>query len=225
VDEDKQTAPSANLAVQQLKAAISRLLQEGRAEGIEPDGPLGFWLEAQAEALSGFAAVLEGQASRFEEVLGQVEAANRSELEKVEAANRSELKKLEVALELAGEAVKQGELSVRHARNAQLAAVVQQENAVQRMIEETLPMFAERLKGALVIREARWNRAKARRGFALAGSVFLAVFCAGYGLSWWSSGAQLDAYDRCINAPFASTDGHIYCRLDATNPPPAKDRN
>ena len=30
------------------------------------------------------------------------------------------------------------------------------------MIDETLPMFADRLKGALVIREARWNRNRGR---------------------------------------------------------------
>ena len=68
-----------NAAVAQLRAAVERLMREGRAEGIEPEGPLGRWLEAQVQALDGFAAILDGQADRFEEVVAKVEAATTAE--------------------------------------------------------------------------------------------------------------------------------------------------
>lgn len=200
-----------NGAVEQLKAAVDRLVREGRAEGIEPGGPLGCWLDAQVEALGGFAAVLDGQADRFEDVLA-----------KVEAASQAELTKLAVALDLAGEVVKQGDLAVKQARNAQIAAAVQGETAVQRMIQDTLPMFADSLKGALVIREARLNHSKARRSFVLAGVVFLGVFGAGYGLSAWSDAGRLAVYDRCMASAFASKDGHVYCAVDLPGLPSVK---
>jgi len=106
------------------------------------------------------------------------------------------------------------EVLTAQTRNVRLLAVVQQENAVQRMIKETLPMFAESLKGALVIREARWNRRKARLGFAFSGIAFLAVFCAGYGLAIWSNRDRLAVYDRCLASTVPSSDGHVYCQFD-----------
>jgi hypothetical protein len=45
-------------AVEQIHGAVDRLRQAGRAEGIESDGPLGQWLEAQVGALLGLADVL-----------------------------------------------------------------------------------------------------------------------------------------------------------------------
>jgi hypothetical protein len=106
------------------------------------------------------------------------------------------------------------------ARNVQLLSIVEREHAVQRMIDETLPMFADRLKGALVIRESRWNRDKARRRYGLAGLVFIGVFAAGYGLCAWSQQDRLAAFDRCVAAPLQAN-GHTYCALDVAMAPPA----
>ena len=64
-----------NPAVEQLRAAVERLVHEGRVEGITPGGPLGGWLEAQSEALEGLAAVLDGQEERFEALLTNIRAA------------------------------------------------------------------------------------------------------------------------------------------------------
>jgi nucleotide-binding universal stress UspA family protein len=191
-----------NAAVEQLRGAVERLLREGRTEGIEPGGPLGAWLEAQAEVLDGLASVLDGQTQRFEDVLAGIQAANQTELAK-----------LATALEAAREAVRQGDQAVKQARNAQLAATVQQEAVVQRMIEETLPKFAEALKGALVVREARWNRRQAWTRYALAVITALSIVGTGYGLRAWADQDRLAAYDRCLAAPIAAA-GHLYCALD-----------
>jgi hypothetical protein len=195
-----------NPAVEQLRAAVERLLREGRAEGIEPGGPLGVWLEAQAQALQGFAAILDGQEARFGQALAKIEAANKSELEKLSAA-----------VLLAREAAQQGELALLQARNAQVLHVVERENLVQRMIKETLPEFVTALKGVLVIRETRWNRRKESVRFALAGLGFAAVFIAGYGLSFWRDQDDLAAFDRCLTSQITAN-GHVYCSLDFLAP-------
>ena len=195
-----------NPAVEQLRAAVDRLMREGRSEGIEPDGPLGVWLEAQAEALQGFAAVLDGQEARFEQALAKVDAANKSELEKLAAA-----------VTLARETVQQGELALLQARNAQVLHVVETQNAEQRMIKDTLPKFIQALKGALIIRETRWNRRKESVRFSLAGLFLVGVFVAGFATCFWRDQDQVAAINRCLAAAIPSN-GHLYCQLDAVLP-------
>jgi len=191
-----------NSSVRQLREAVQRLLHEGRAEGIEPGGPLGVWLEAQAEALDGLAAILEGQEERFEALLTDIRAASETELAK-----------LATALAAAQVAVRQGDQAIKQARNAQITATVQQEAVTQRMIDETLPMFAERLKKALIIREIRWNRERAWKRYALAGLTVLGIFGSGYALASWTGDGRLAAFERCLAQPILSG-GHIYCALD-----------
>ena len=98
-------------------------------------------------------------------------------------------------------------------RNVHLLSVVEQENMVQRMMQETLPLFAQSLKGALVIRESAWNRAQQRRRAGLAGAIFLAVFIAGYALSAWSRHDAVTAMDRCMQN-LVQGNGHTFCVVD-----------
>ena len=192
-----------NPAVEQLRAAADRLVADGRSEGIEPDGPLGRWLEGQAQALAGLAGLLDGQTLRFEELIGGIRTAADAELQKAAAAT-----------ELANHAIKAGELTLRQARTAQIALEVERESLVLRMIKETLPLFADRLKQALVIREQRWNDDIRRRRFVAAGAVALAVFLAGYALRAWSESDRLAAFDRCL-AHAQLVQGHYWCEVTA----------
>ena len=195
-----------NPAIEQLRAAVDRLMREGRSEGIEPDGPLGVWLEAQAEALQGFAAVLDGQDARFDQALAKVEAANKSELEKLAAA-----------VTLAREATQQGELALMQARNAQVLHVVESQNAEHRMIKETLPKFIQAMKGALVIRETRWNRRKESVRFSLVGLFLVGIFAGGFAACFWRDQDQVAFSNHCVATAFSSG-GHVYCQLDAVLP-------
>ena len=181
-------------------------MREGRSEGIEPDGPLGVWLEAQAEALQGFAAVLDGQEARFDQALAKVEAANKSELEK-----------LAVAVTLARETTQQGELALMQARNAQVLHVVESQNAEHRMIKETLPKFIQAMKGALIIRETRWNRRKESVRFSLVGLFLVGVFAGGFAACFWRDQDQVAFSNHCVATAFSSG-GHVYCQLDAVQP-------
>jgi hypothetical protein len=192
-----------NPAVEQLRAAADRLVADGRSEGIEPDGPLGRWLEGQAQALAGLAGLLDGQTLRFEELIGGIRMAADAELQKAAAAT-----------ELANQAIKAGELTLRQARTAQIALEVEREGLVLRMIKETLPLFADRLKQALVIREQRWNNDLRQRRYAAAGAVALAVFLGGYALRAWSESDRLAAFDRCLSHA-QLVQGHYLCEVTA----------
>ena len=168
---------------------------------MSPDGPLGLWLEGQAQALNGLADILDGQTGRFDEILGRIEEGAAREMEKIAAL-----------ASLADKTLQKGELALRQARNAQINLEVAQEQAVQRMIKETLPMFAKNLKEALVIREQRWNKDVAWRRYAVAAGVALVVLVSGYSLRAWADRDQGRALAWCLAHPLQGS-GHIYCDI------------
>lgn len=186
-------------AVEQIHAAVDRLRQAGRAEGIEGDGPLGQWLEAQADALLGLANVLQGQDERVGDLLIRIEAAAATEL-----------RNLQEGIEGANHVVRQGEFALRQARQMQAGVIVEREHLVQQMVDETLPLFAEKLNETMVIREKGWN-AKARdRRYAIAGAISAAFILVGYGLCWWQDSGRVEAVNRCMAQP-VQFGGQLYC--------------
>ena len=74
---------------------------------------------------------------------------------------------------------------------------VEQENLTVRMIKEPLPLFAERPKDALVIRERRWNDDVKRRRFATAGLVVLGLVSGGYGVHEWQVWDATSGFEWC----------------------------
>lgn len=198
-----------NDVVAQLKASVERLMAEGRAEGIEPDGPLGRWLEAQAQSLSTLADILGGQSKKIDDTLSQISGVATEETERLRAA-----------ITAAKETTVQADRALQLARNLQLGAITEQENVTIRMIDQTLPLFVERLQKVLVIREQRWNTDMKRRRYATAGAAVLTIFLTGFALSWWQDSATLSAMNRCVAHPLQSA-GHYYCSIDSLYGPPA----
>lgn len=190
-----------NAAVTGLRTSAEGLIAAGRAEGIEPEGPLGQWLEAQAEALRALAEILGGQELRFEELIHDVSAAARDELEKLAAAT-----------ELGNNVVRAGEVALRQARTAQISLQVEKENLTAMMVKETLPLFVERLKEALIIRERRWNDDVKRRRLATAGLVVLGLVFGGYGVHVWQAWNATSAFDWCWAHALPSS-GRVYCDM------------
>ena len=190
-----------NAAVVGLRTAAEGLIAAGRVEGIEPEGPLGRWLEAQAEALRALAEILGGQELRFEELMRNVSAAARAELEKLAAAT-----------ELGNNVVRAGEVALRQARTAQISLQVEKENLTAMMVKETLPLFVERLKEALIIRERRWNDDVKRRRLATAGLVVLGLVFGGYGVHVWQAWNATSAFDWCWAHGLPSS-GRVYCDM------------
>ena len=62
----------------------------------------------------------------------------------IEAVARDSRAAAEAEYAQAREVTKEAQLALKQARNAQLALVVEQENVTLRMIDQTLPPFAER---------------------------------------------------------------------------------
>ena len=190
-----------NAAVTRLRTAAEGLIAVGRAEGIEPQGPLGQWLNAQAEALGALAEILGAQELRFEELMRNVNAAASAELEK-----------LVVAAALGNDVVRAGEVALRQARTAQISLQVEKENLTAMMVKETLPLFVERLKEALIIRERRWNDDVKRRRLATAGLVTLGLVFGGYAAHVWQAWTATGAYDWCWAHPLPAS-GRVYCDM------------
>ena len=190
-------------AVEQIHEAVERLRLTGRSEGIEVDGPLGRWLEAQADALLGFADVLQGQDDRVGDLLTRIEAAAATELHN-----------LREGIEGANHVVRQGEFALRQARQMQAGVIVEREHMVQKMVDETLPLFAEKLNETMVIREKGWNARARDRRYAIAGLISAAFILVGYGLCWWQDSDRVEAFNRCLMHP-VSSGGQYYCPFDA----------
>ena len=115
----------------------------------------------------------------------------------------------------------QAELELLQVRTLKAALVAEHENVTLRMIREVFPMFADKLQGALIIREKEWNRRVERRRFAVAGVTVLAIFLGGMGLQMWFDSDRVDAFDRCLAQSFVSN-GRAYCAIPGWEPDVAR---
>ena len=108
---------------------------------------------------------------------------------------------------------KAAQLALTQIRNVELAAKAEHEAVTLQMIDRTMPLFTERLEKVLIIREQRWNKDVARRRYATAGAVVLAIFLGGYGLSRWQTHDTVSRMEACQLHPLQSG-GHLYCQID-----------
>jgi hypothetical protein len=190
-----------------LRESIGRLVAEARREGIEPDGPLGRWLAAQAGALESLAFVLEGQGARVEKVLGDIDRAAAIELQKAAAA-----------LEQGKNVLSEGKIALAQARTAQYHLHLSEQTLVNKLVNDTLPLFAQQMKEVLVIRERRWNQDKGFQRMALAGVFAIVVFLSGFVVRTWVDWDELGVVDRCaLHTSIAG--GHTMCDLTASASP------
>jgi hypothetical protein len=131
---------------------------------------------------------------------------------RAEAVVRENREAAERELAQAREIRRAAEVSLKQARTALISLEVEKENLTVKMIKETLPLFAERLKDALVIRERRWNDDVKRRRFATAGLVALGLVSGGYGIHVWQSWEATTTQEWCLWNQLQAN-GHTYCDL------------
>jgi hypothetical protein len=141
--------------------------------------------------------------------LGQLCVATQARAEAVVRENREAAER---ELAQAREIRRAAEVSLKQARTALISLEVEKENLTVKMIKETLPLFAERLKDALVIRERRWNDDVKRRRFATAGLVVLGLVSGGYGIRVWQSWEATTTQEWCVWNQLQAN-GHTYCDL------------
>jgi hypothetical protein len=145
------------------------------------------------------------------EWLGRINEAAQVEFRRI-AQQQNDVAKIELArAEALTEAMN---ATMKQARGALINLQVERENVTVRMIHETMPMFAEELRKALVIRVSDETSAlKLRRGL-LAGLIAIGVFLGGYGMRVWSDRDAVGALERCLAKPLqAQIAGqlHLYC--------------
>ena len=199
--------PAVSEEVAALRESVARLVEGARRDGIEPDGPLGRWLAAQAGALESLAFVLQSQTDRTESLLSGIDAAAKAELAKAAAA-----------LEQGKKAIAQGEVVLAQARAAQYHLHLSEQTLVSRLVNDTVPLFAQHMKEALVIRERRWNRDKGRQRMAAAGAVTLAVFLAGFVVRTALDWDWLALAESCAAHPIAEGP-RVVCEIGARATP------
>jgi hypothetical protein len=141
--------------------------------------------------------------------LGRLCVAAQARMEAVVRENREAAQR---ELAQAREIRRAAEVSLKQARTALISLEVEKENLTVKMIKETLPLFAERLKDALVIRERRWNDDVKRRRFATAGLVVLGLVFGGYGIRVWQSWEATTTQEWCLWNQLQAN-GHTYCDL------------
>jgi hypothetical protein len=147
--------------------------------------------------------------------LGRVNQAAQAEFRQI-AQKQSDAAKLELAR--AEALTKATNATLGQARSALINLQVERENVTVRMIHETMPMFAEELRKALVIRvNDETSALKLKRGL-VAACIAVGVFLGGYGLRAWSDRDAVGALERCLSKPLQSQvagQTHLYCDVTA----------
>jgi hypothetical protein len=183
----------------EFRRQVQIVEEASREVGLRWDEPEGRFVASLLGMMQRLARLSAATKASFEATVKQADATIMAELEAVRELRRSV------------EAIKGQTQAV------QVMATVEREHAIQRMIEGTLPLFAERLQRVLVVREARWNADQARKRYATAGLVFLGVFLGGYGLATWAQHDRVALAEHCLTTAVRA-EGGTYCVL-AEAPP------
>lgn len=148
--------------VQRLRIAVDDLTTAARRECIEPEGPLGIWVEAQQTAFLAMADLVEHQ-----ETLVQAVAVG------MKALANEELTKLRVMLEMTRAAL-------TTVRGAVKNLETEKAQVVSEMIQIVTPQIVKGIKNALVIREVHYNQDVQWHRAGYAGAAILMLVVVGY---------------------------------------------
>jgi hypothetical protein len=196
-ESDGSRAADAAAWVNEFERLVAEVGAAAEEWGVEPEG-----LEGR------FVSALLGT-TRW---LGRLSVAAQASLETIVRESREAAER---ELASAREITRAARAGLTQAHTALIVLQVEKENLTAKMIKETLPLFAEQLKEALIIREKRWNDDVKRRRLATAGLVTLGLVFGGYGLRVWQEGNPVSELERwCVAHPLQAS-GHVYC--DMTN--------
>jgi len=191
---DHATAQHA-AAAEEFAGVLRQVEEAAREWGVRPDQLEGRFVSALMAAIGWN---------------GRVSAAAREEFKTL---FRQQREACERELASAREITRAAHAGLTQARTALIVLQVEKQNLTTKMIKETMPLFAERLKEALVIREKRWNDDVKRRRLATAGVVTLGLVFGGYGLRVWQDEMATSALERwCLAHPLQAS-GHVYCDM------------
>jgi hypothetical protein len=144
------------------------------------------------------------------EIVGRLTASVQGAFEQTSKDGRVAA---EAELLKAKELHRAAQLALTQIRNIELAAKAEHEAVAVQMMDQTLPLFIERLEKVRVIREQGWNKGVERRRYVTGGAVVLAIFLGGFGLARWEDHGVMARMGACLNHPILAG-GHLYCQID-----------
>ena len=143
--------------------------------------------------------------------LGRLNQAAQVEFRQI-AQKQSDAAKIELAR--AEALTKATNATLGQARSALINLQVERENVTVRMIQETMPLFAEKMRDVLITRITDENSALRLKRGLFAGVIAVAIFLGGYGVRTWSDSDAVGALGRCLANPLQAHPGgqlHLYC--------------
>ncbi len=199
--EASRPAPQAAAGGPEDFAAVMNTMQEAaRAWNVQADSNEGKFVSAMLGMVAYVGRVSQAAQLEFRQI-----AQKQSDAAKVELARAEALTKATNA-------------TLGQARSALINLQVERENVTVRMIHETMPMFAEKMRDVLITRINDENSGLRLKRGLLAGLVAVGVFLGGYGVRAWSDSDAVGALERCLAKPLQATSGgqvHLYCDVTA----------
>ena len=176
------------MGTDRLRVAIDRLEKAARDDNIQPDGMLGAWVAAQIDVLNALYVQEEAREEQIRELIDGAKAIGLAEADRA----RTEVNKLNLYISKA-------EANLAQAQSESVKAIGDG--------------IAERISGALVIREKAYNRTKHFSTSLLAAGVLLGTLLGGYAWSSHDHANSIEAllWKRCKASVVADKQGHLLC--------------
>ncbi len=210
---------SMNGAVDHLRSCIIGMRTAAKAEQIDPEGPLGVWVQAQEAMLLSMAHFAELQTDRLVETVREIDLAMTAAVTLVEA----EVQRVRATNETA---------RVETMRLRSQGDVLKEERlkAGDDMAIRMSDKIQEHLKDTVLVREKRWNLRQNLRLVAMFAGVLFAVFLGGQWMVF--QGDARTILERCKASPAIDPYSKLaYCPMwvveglpDPTPPPVAARR-
>jgi hypothetical protein len=197
---EKPTSPFAVGSPEDFAAVLQTVQDAAREWGVRQDMMEGKFVSALMGAVAWLGRVNQAAQAEFREIAQKQTDAAKLELARAEALTKAT------------------NATLSQARSALINLQVERENVTGRMIEATMPKFAEELRKVLVLRvNDETSALKIKRGL-IAGGIAVGVFLGGYGVRTWADRDAVGALERCLSKPLQSQvagQTHLYCEVTA----------
>lgn len=184
--------PASSSAADDFSAVLHRVEDASKAWNIQPDLAEGRFVTAMMAAIDWSGRVTQAAQAEWRLLF------------------KSERDAAEMELARAREITRAVSTALGQARSALLGLQVERENVAVRMMHETMPLFIDKLKAVLVVREKGLADALRIRVLMMAAVGTLGVFVSGYGLRYWTDSDAVGALGNCL-AHAVQAQGHVYC--------------
>ena len=195
--EAARPAPPAKAGGPEDFAVVLKTVQDAASEwGVRHDLMEGKFVSAFLGAVEWLGRVNQSAQAEFRQIAQKQSDAAKVELARAEALTRAT------------------NATLGQARSALINLQIERENVTGRMIQETMPVFAEKMRDVLITRINDENSALRLKRGLLAALVAVGVFLSGYGLRAWADQDAVGALERCLAKPLQAQSAgqtHLYC--------------